>query len=268
MIRKKRGKGLKLHKIIYLLLPVLFVIIFLLIARSNFFSIKHIDVQGDKINCVDNDQLKKDSGLYGKNFFTLNKQKSQEDLKIKFICIKNVIVGRIIPDKVKLEVLSRKPSAVLLSLRDKEASQSSLIENIATPGALANQDRYIVDSEGVVFSKNIDDADIPKIYMHDSEIAVGKILKNISINNSLKILDKIKTFGVTAKKSWIVEDFFIINPDTYDPKIIFRLNHQIDIELASLQLILTEAKIDLRELTFIDLRFDKPIVRFAPKKNG
>ncbi len=86
------------------------------------------------------------------------------------------------------------------------------------------------------------------------------------LNNALKILDKIKTFGVTTKKSWVSGEFFIINPDIMDPKIIFRLDSQIDIQLASLQLILTEAKIDLKELTFIDLRFDKPIVRFAPKK--
>ncbi|MDD5415815.1 MAG: FtsQ-type POTRA domain-containing protein [Candidatus Daviesbacteria bacterium] len=267
MVRKEKRRFLRFSKIIFLSLLGLFILIILLATRSSFFSIKQIEILGDKIGCADSDQLKNESGLYGQNFFLLNSKKLQERLRTKFICIKTVTVGRLIPDKVKLKIASRKPDAILLNLKDKQASPSFLIENIATPEAAAAQDSYVVDNEGVVFSKSIDNLDIPKIYIYDSDIAVGKKLKNSLINNSLKILDRIKKFGVIAKKSLIAENFFIINPDTMDPKIIFRLNDQIDIQLASLQLILTDAKIDLRELMFIDLRFDKPIVRFAPKKN-
>lgn len=268
MIREKKRGFARFLKIIFLPLAVLFILIAFLIARSNFFLIKQIEITGDKIDCVDSDQLKNASGLLGQNFFLLREKKLQEKLKKKFVCIKNVSFFRLIPDKVKLEIISRKPATILFILKDKQASPSSLIDNIATPEAGVSEDRYIVDNEGVVFSKSMDEVSIPRIYIYDSDIAVGKKLENSFINNSLKILDKIKTFGVTVKKSWISEDFFIINPDTSDPKIIFRLNDRIDIQLASLQLILTEAKIDLKELTFIDLRFDKPVVRFAPKKNG
>ena len=266
MIRKEKRKFARFSKIIFLSLTALFILVAFSLARSSFFHIKQIEIQGDKIDCVDSDQLKNASGLYGQNFFLLSSKKLQEELKAKFVCIKVVTVDRLIPDKVKIEISSRKPTAILLKVKDKQASPSSLIENIATPEAGAVQDRYIVDSEGVVFSKSMDDSNVPKIFYFDPEIAVGEKLENSFINNALKILDKIKTFGVATKKSWIAEEFFIINPDTSDPKIIFRLDSQIDIQLASLQLILTEAKIDLRELTFIDLRFDKPVVRFAPKK--
>lgn len=268
MIRRERRRFAGSLKIIFLSLTVILILIAFLIARSGIFNIKQIEIQGDKIDCTDSDQLKNASGLYGKNFFLLKDRELAENLKGKFVCIENVRSLRLIPDKVKLEMTSRKPAAILLNLKDKQASSSSLIENIATPEASAAQDRYFVDSEGVVFSKSMYELNFSKIYIYDPEIAVGKKLENNFINNSLKILAKIKTFGVNAKKSWISEDFFIINPDTSDPKIIFRLNDRIDIQLASLQLILTEAKIDLKELTFIDLRFDKPIVRFAPKNHG
>ncbi len=266
MIRKKRRRFVRFSKIIFLFLTALFILVAILVARSSFFHIKQIEIRGDKIGCVNSDQLKNALGLYGQNFFLLNNKKLQEDLKTKFVCIKNVVFDRLIPDKVKVEISLRKPTAILFKIKDKQASPSSLIENIATPEASEVQDSYVVDNESVVFSKSTDDLNIPKIYIYDPDIAVGEKLENSFINNSLKILDKIKTFGVTTKKSWIAEEFFIINPDTMDPKIIFRLNHQIDLQLASLQLILAEAKIDLKELTFIDLRFDKPIVRFAPKK--
>lgn len=267
MRRKKRGSA-KFSKIIFLLLPILLFLAFFLIFRSGLFSIKQIQIQGDKISCATGDQIKNESGLLGQNFFLLNNKRLQLALKTKFVCIKNAVVSRFVPDKVKLEIEARKPAAVLLSLKEKQASTSSLIENTATPEAEAVKDYFLVDSEGVVFSKSTDDSNIPKIYIYDQGIVMGKQLENSLINNSIKILDRIRTFNVIVKKSWIAEGFFIVNPDTSDPKIIFRLNDQIDIQLASLQLILAEAKIDLREFTFIDLRFNKPVVRFAPKKNG
>ncbi|MBU0999921.1 FtsQ-type POTRA domain-containing protein [Patescibacteria group bacterium] len=267
MIRKGRRKPLRFLKFIFLSLVGLIIAVVILIDRSGFFHIRQIEVSGDKIDCANTDQLKNESGLYGQNFFFLNDKQLLESLKEKFVCIRIATVGRMIPDKVKLQIISRKPAAILLKTREKQASLSSLINNVATSEASVAQDSYIVDDEGVVFSKSIDNLDIPEIYIDDSEIVIGKRFKNNLINHSLKIIEGIKKFGVTVNKSWIAEGFFIVNPDTVDPKIIFRLNDQIDIQLASLQLILAEAKIDFRELIFIDLRFDKPIVRFAPKNH-
>lgn len=268
MIRKSRKGFIKFPKIIFLFLAIVIILIVFLFIRSGFFNIKQIEVQGDKTDCADSDQLKKISNLFGQNFFFFDYKKLKEKLKEKFICIKNVSFNRLIPDKVKIDITSRKPTAILLKIKEKQASSSSLIENIATPEASIIQDSYMIDNEGIIFAKDIDDSNTPKIYIYDKDISVGRKLENNFIYYSLKILDKIKTFGVVAKKNWIMEDFFVINPDSSDPKIIFRLNDQIDIQLASLQFILAEAKIDLRELTFIDLRFDKPIVRFAPKNHG
>ena len=63
-----------------------------------------------------------------------------------------------------------------------------------------------------------------------------------------------------------MDNYLIVFPQVDNPKVFFRLDNEIDLQLASLQLILEKAKIDERILEFIDLRFDKPIVRFAPKK--
>ena len=79
-------------------------------------------------------------------------------------------------------------------------------------------------------------------------------------------MDAVKKMGISVNESFLNDSFFIIKDETSVIKVIFRLKNEVDIQLASLQLILDKAKIDEKELEFIDLRFDKPVVRYAPKK--
>lgn len=234
------------------------------------FTVKQVEIDTSQLACVEENQLRNALGLLGQNFLMLDQKKLTKNLKEKFICIGDVNLSRVFPDKVGIKITARQPVATLVALKEKEASLSSLIENIATPAAKLIKDSYLVDNEGVIFSKNTSDADIPRIYAYDLEISLGKKLENNLIDNSLKILERIKTFGINVIEAWISDGVFIVLGDSgtfFRGKIIFDLEGRIDIQLASLQLILAEAKIDLKELEFIDLRFDKPIVRFVPEKN-
>lgn len=266
MIRRKRKTRILKPVIGATVILIVLILFIYFINRLNILVVKKIEIKGSQNTCASADQIRDSSSLYGKNFFLLNEENITKDLKKKFICIKGIIFSRYFPDKIKLEIASREPVAELLSLREKPASASSLIESVATPEASLAGDIFIVDNEGVVFSKSQDDLNVPKIFVFDQKLLLGQKLDNIT-GGALKILEKIKTFGVVVKKSWVSENFFIINPDTKDPKVVFDLSRPIEVQLASLQLILTEAKINLRELEFIDLRFDKPIVRYASKEN-
>lgn len=237
-----------------------------LILNSNLFVIKQIVVNMKQLGCTDNDQIKNTSGFLGQNFFFLNNDKAINKIKEKFICVKDINVSRLFPSSVKMEVIFRDPAAILISLKNKEATSSLLLNNIATPSADQIKDLYVSDSEGITFSKDINGLNIPKVYLYDLNISMGK-MENDLVQNSLKILDKIKTLGIKTKDSLIKDVFLIINPFIGEPKIIFSLNGKNDIQIASLQLILIEAKINEETLGFIDLRFDKPVVQFAPKKN-
>lgn len=236
---------------------MLFVAVVFLGLNLKLFTIKQIEVQKNNLGCVNEDQLKVSSGLLGKNFFSLDKEKLVESLKEQFICVKNIKISRLFPSGVKIEVSPREPAVILLALKN-EATNSALLDNIATPSADQIKDSFIADNEGVTFSKEISGLDIPKIYFSE--------LEKYLVQNSIKILDKIKTLGVKVRQSLIKDVFLVINPFDNEPKIIFRLDKKIDIQIASLQLILTEAKINKEIIEFIDLRFDKPVVRFAPKK--
>ncbi len=160
-----------------------------------------------------------------------------------------------------MQILNREAIAVFASLKSEKASLS------ATPSADLVLDYYLIDNEGVVFGKGTPDLNILKIYIFNREIFIGRKLPG-EISNVIKILDKIKTLGIQINKAWINQGTFIITSSQGVSQIIFRLEGDINIQLASLQLILDKAKIDLKELEFIDLRFDKPVVKFAPIKHG
>lgn len=232
--------------------------------RSGWFTIKQVEVETTEVGCASYDQLKNASGLLGQNFFLINSSKIVGNLQKKLFCIKSAVVSKRFPDQVKLQVWGRQPFAVFISLKEKEASLSSLLLNIASPAAEQIESVYTVDNEGAVFSEDVKIAS-PKVYMYNLKTSLGGKLADAGIS-ALKILDKVKTLGINVDSSWIYDDLFIVIPNTVKPKIIFRLNNSTDVQLASLQLIFLEAKIDLKDLVFIDLRFDKPLIKAAPKK--
>lgn len=261
---RKKTRKYPVGRLIKLLIVVIILISFPLFIISKFspFIIKKIEVVRNNISCVDDNQLIYSSGLMGKNLLFPHFKNVEKNLKEKFICIRNINFSLFFSNEVKMKVDGRQPAASLFLLQSKEASVSSSLENIATPSAQQTQGIYSIDNEGVVFAKDAAVGNLPGIFLYEGAVFLGtKAVGNLE--NSLKILNGAKKLGLDIKISSIFDDILILF--SY-PRIVFKLDGKIDMQLASLQLILTEAKIDLKELEFIDLRFDKPLVRFAPKK--
>ena len=235
----------------------------ILILRSNFFNIKKVDIALDKINCTDSETLRDSSGILGQNLIFIDSSKIINNIKNQFICVRKIVVSRQLPNKVKLSVSGREALGKLIKLNG-EATRSASPEEIATPSAQIFEG-FLVDEDGVVFSKDTEQSSIQSIFIDNIEISPGTKLGE-GVTNTLKILERVKIFNLNFQAVQILSNYLIIFPQIDNPKVIFRLNRDIDTQLASLQLILDKAKIDEDILEFIDLRFDKPIVRFAPKK--
>jgi len=269
--RKKLNLFPKLWKIGSAVLVALLILDSYLLYDSSIFNIKTVDVKLDKIGCGSRNDIVRDSQVLGQKFFLLDEKKLEQKLKEKYFCIKSVILSKQFPNKVSLQVSGREPAAVLALLKNQEASPSGEIDYIASDSAKATQaevaDQFFVDSEGIVFAKFTEGVNVPTIYFWSENLVVGKKIGGNIVENSLKILDKIKSFGIDSKEAKIYsESILLINPTTEKPKIVFALNKDINIQLASLQLIMTQAKINEEEMEFIDLRFDKPVIKLIPKK--
>lgn len=116
----------------------------------------------------------------------------------------------------------------------------------------ATQEAFLLDEEGAIFSGTT-----------SATLKIYSETKNINFKNILAILNKVKIFGIEVGEVVVTQNSLTINSM---PKIVLDLSRDLSLQIASLQLILQQAKIDEEAAEFIDLRFDKPVVRFAPKK--
>lgn len=276
--RRYQNKPYKKLIKVYFLAAVLVILILVFLSKNfNWFSIRQVEVDMPSLECVTTSELKNYPGFKKQTFFSLNIQKAINDLKRKYVCIKSVAITRYFPNKIKLKVIKREPFAILIDLKEKPASMSSLLQNIATPSAIDINDSYLIDSEGMVFSSNTKELLLPIIYSYNTNPSKGDKLKGKKLKDVLTILEKVQIFNIDTSTGWIFDDYFVINTLTSRLKIIFSLEKDIKSQLASLQLILQEAKInhgtipietgmDSKDLEFIDLRFDKPVIKLLPKK--
>ncbi len=241
-------------KIILPIFLFFFIFLFFIFFKSGIFSIKYISLEKENTDCLIEDKIKNES--LGLNIFLINEGSITQSIKRNFICVKNIRFSKALPDKLKIDISGRMAAAKLTSA-SFEASSSSLIENEATPSA--NGEMYLLDDEGVVFSKG--NLDVPEIFSLGKSVSLGY---QDNYLKALKILKSLKNFNLDSKQNYIFNNLFITNST---PKIIFKLDISIEPQIASLQLIQREAKINNKDLEFIDLRFDKPVVKYAPKKS-
>lgn len=197
-----------------------------------FFSIRKVEVRLDKINCADNVSLKNEITLVGENLFLIDEQNLKNRLKEKFFCIADVVFAKSLPNKVSLNILGRKPKLILM----------------ATPSGGI----MVVDEEGVMLSEeNL--PGLAKIFVSGEKIEASDIKKIIQITDWLEVLGwEIKLVRIDEKRNLFVDSVY---------KVYFSLEKSVDHQLASLQLILNQAKIEKEKVEYIDLRFDNPVIK-------
>ncbi|HCB22754.1 hypothetical protein A3B42_01170 [Candidatus Daviesbacteria bacterium RIFCSPLOWO2_01_FULL_38_10] len=234
------GKKIKLTILIAGITSLLLIGIYL-IFFSKFFIVKSVEVESN-LTCVDKEGLLNAVAISGSNFFLIRSLAIEEKLKSKFTCVKSAGIIKKLPNKIFLEVRNREPQARIFIVTNQES----------TPSAETAIDSFLVDEEGMLFSGN-----------QESSLKIYSENKNEDFKKIIAVLNKIKFFGIEIMEVIVVEDILLINSV---PKINFSLDKASDMQLASLQLILNKAKINGEAVEFIDLRFDKPVVRFAPKK--
>lgn len=241
-----------------------------LISRSDFLSVKSVRVKLSNVGCATEENIKSDSNLIGKKIYLINSFKVEVDLKKKYFCIKQVLLSKRLPDNIILEIFGREPALILETGIEKFSLLSS------TPSAQASSsaeltffsegsgERYVVDKEGVIYSKNTEQVKAPLVFIDNSNLRLGQKIDDKLVRNSIRILEKLKEYGLEIKETKIADEKILLVSSV--PRIIFRLDNDIDKQIASLQLIQREAKIDSNTVEFIDLRFNKPIVKLTPKK--
>lgn len=263
--RQSKNPKIKIKSILILFLLILTIGIIYLILKSNFFNIKNLEIKLSSAVCVQEEEIKKslEAKSLNQNILFFDAKVVQENLKREYICIKSASLIKKIPDRLEATIIGREAKIKVIPINSKEATISSNLENIATPSAKDFIDIFLADGEGKIFSKDPQD-NLPIVFVYQNNIQLGEDMGIFAVN-ILKVLENLRKFHLEIVTAKLVDEFLVTETA---PKVVFKLSKDIDAQLASLQLILQQAKIDSNILEFIDLRFDKPVVRFAPKKNG
>lgn len=259
LIRKKRNIVTKLLITLFLLVVLSLGFIF---VYFDLLTVKSIDVSLDRLECASEQQIKGVVNILGQNFLMIDEKITAKKLQEKFFCVREVNFSKQLPNKIIMKVSGRKGAVVLSSFQQVEATGSAQV--IATSSAIPSK-QFLVDEEGVIFSDKIQ-SNLPILYIGTDGLTLGKKLPSGLVKNSLDILNKLKTFGLEVKEAKIDQQRYLLINTNMGIAIIFEANEKLDYQLAALQLIVTQAKINDEKMEFIDLRFDKPVVKYAPKK--
>lgn len=263
MDRKKKLKVFFKLAIILTVSSVILISIFLYITLfTNLFLVKSIDVKINGINCTDSKDLQTQSQITDKNLFSLNEKEIESKLKRRFLCIDRITFSKKIPDRIELVAFVREPKLLLINVKSKDSTSSADAATFSsTPSAT---EEFLSDKEGVVFAKDKGLKVNPRIFYMSNNLTLGSVIEKRFITKSLEIFEGIKSIGIESLEGRLYANGDLVIHGV--PKLIFNLGGDTKLQLVSLQLIIRKATIEEKEMEFIDLRFENPVVRYNLKK--
>lgn len=242
-----------------------------ILINSNLFKIQTVEINLNKVNCATKKAITDSLDIYGKNIFFLDVGKKLKIIQDKFPCVDNLTFRKTLPSLIKVDIIGREAVLALKLTSFQEASVSAalvqLTERISSQSAQesSSQSSYLmVDPTGKIFAISDQIVYIPIIEFWNDGLKIGDKLEQKLISQLLSILDKLKEFNMEIIATRIYPEGVVTI--TSSSIVLFNLNKDVMTQLAALQLIVTQAKIDEENMVFIDLRFDNPIVKYAPRK--
>jgi len=227
--------------------------------KSDFWSIRKVDCRFDGAPCSP-EQWSEVKGLVAnKNILFISRKKIRQQILAKELLFKDADALVRLPDTVIFELKKRKPEAAIVLPLEVENIQAS---ESAKPDFLTTGDFFLVDREGVILSKE-KSSDLPLLLLNSqigqnvgSKVNQDEVIKGIELIADLRLylLEPQLAHLLTSRT---IEVWFKDNVAG-----IFSIKKDLKIQLDSLQLIFSRAKIEGRKIQRVDLRFDKPVVTY------
>ncbi len=274
---------IKRYKKVFLLFFGVIILIFLIKFINESLKVKNIKINVDKLTCVENDEITQRIKSQIKNTFFINSTQLEKDIKKKYYCVVLVNIKRSGLNKLEVEIKQRVPIAKVIKTESQnldsliavaEATASSEAANLKYPDFSVTEasagTSFAMDSQGMLFAKNIDDQNLQIIYDATDELTLGKVILEGKALEIIKLIERIKQIPMDINTVKVEGDKLLIDTK---PKLVFGLDRNLNTQFASLQLILLKAKMNSGEISatspkskqieIINLRFDKPVVRYS-----
>jgi len=237
---KRKFDFLTAKKLIYIILFCAISGFIVFIFASGFFNVKFIICQKDEFLCSNEEQYLFYS-VIGKNIFFINSKKLIDSAKLNNIGLSAIQISKKIPNKIYVNLKSRKAIALLA----------------------AGSDSYLIDKDYFVFAKSGDNAyNLPIINLQANGSFVVGTFANEKAKKAIQLAEVLKTFFIPFSKI-ISDSNGSLAMQGGGFQAIFSDKKDFETQVISLQLILRSSKIkenDQSKLKKIDLRFDKPVL--------
>jgi len=246
------------------ILKILFLLIFLggislFVFKSDFFRVKKITCRWEGDSCPPEIWNELTFLTFGKNLIFLKKKEISKKILSDYYIIKNLKIKKILPNKLVFELEKRRQVAVLgfeLNLEKKEATSSG------KPIFETTKDFFLVDEEGIVVKKGNDNL-LPLILLSEEfSLNIGQKIPKEEIVEAIKFLTTLRLNLLEPKVAKITSPYSLTVWLRDGEEVVFSLRKEIQIQVDSLQFILSRSKIEGRNIKKIDLRFDKPVVNY------
>ncbi len=202
---------------------------------SPIFHIKNIEVIQNR-QCINNEEILEDKAIVGEKIFKINSVAVTKSLSQKYPCIKSIVVKKIFPNKLKIEV--------------QVSEAVTKIENT----------NFSLTDEGLVVESQATQS-MPTLYIPpDSSLKLGQKIDDESVLFAAKLASFLNKSDYLATRIRVIDSNNIVAYSQNDLVVLFSTKKSAQLQVDSLQLVLSKAKIDGTKIAKIDLRFDKPII--------
>lgn len=199
------------------------------------FKIHKVEVAGGR-GCVDESAVI--SQFKGKNILTVLSKQAQKTITEVYKCAKNVSVQKKYPSTLVITVEADRP---LVKVGDK---------NI-----------YITENGFVLENQNQEN--LPAIFFDkEPELRQGERIEDDTVVFALSLISQIEKTDFVATSIRILNPAMISVYNRENRAVIFTSEKDANVQVDSLQLILSESKIDPSKIEKIDLRFAKPVITY------
>ena len=215
--------------------------IFIILKNAAYFKLQTIEVI-DRIHATDinKDQLLR---IYkGRNIFDIDIASMSLQIKNDYPVIKDVTVRRILPNKIRIDIVPRIPVAKL-----------KLNEN------------YPIDKEGMILSPGMRSEDIPVITGFSMWLRpkTGEVIKNQRIEKALELIRALNKSSLTLNYKVAAIDA------SNNRNLSFYLDNGMEVKIGgedflkrieNLKKNLSNPKLDKSNIKYIDLRFKDIVI--------
>lgn len=225
-----------------LFFPLLALFLYLIFA-SSFFRVQklQIAVQGKtpEVSLSPEEVRKMVEGeILGRNIFWFKGGKIERKLKSRYLTIEEIVWERNLPHTVEMKIHLRRPLALL---EGKEGGS------------------FLVDKDGLLFYSR-EKSSLPLIKI-PKPLSLGERIGGEKINLFLSALWALRSQEVEVTDIRLKEDYLVLKVKD-GPQVLLSKNWKEKEEVEKLTRILRNFTVQGRSLSLVDLRFERPVVRY------